>query len=303
MNKKIFTREVRVGLMVVIAIFVLYFGLNFLKGIDVFSPVNEYYATYENVDGLVPSSPVLIKGFKVGQVEEVKYDFTKKTPFVVRISVSKDIKLPKGATVELFDNGLMGGKAVQIVYEPLQADAVVYASGDTVASSVGTGLMAQVAGDLMPQIKSMTLQADSLLRTLRKVMESKEVSNSLVSIESTTSNLAETSGKLKNLMQNDVPKVLKDVNIITADLKKVSGNLSTVDFAATFASINQTIANLNLLTTKMNSSEGSMGLLINDKRLYNNLASTAESADKLLIDLKASPKRYVHFSLFGKKEK
>lgn len=303
MNKKIFTREVRVGLMVVIAIFVLYFGLNFLKGIDVFSPVNEYYATYENVDGLVPSSPVLIKGFKVGQVEEVKYDFTRQTPFVVRISVSKDIKLPKGATIELFDNGLMGGKAVQIVYEPLQADAVVYASGDTVTSSVGTGLMAQVAGDLMPQIKSMTLQADSLLRTLRKVMESKEVSNSLVSIESTTSNLAETSGKLKNLMQNDVPKVLKDVNIITADLKKVSGNLSTVDFAATFASINQTIANLNLLTTKMNSSEGSMGLLINDKRLYNNLASTAESADKLLIDLKASPKRYVHFSLFGKKEK
>ncbi len=289
--------------MVVTAIFVLYFGLNFLKGIDVFSPVNEYYATYENVDGLVPSSPVLIKGFKVGQVEEVKYDFTKQTPFVVRISVSKDIKLPKGATIELFDNGLMGGKAVQIVYEPLQADAVVYASGDTVASSVGTGLMAQVAGDLMPQIKSMTLQADSLLRTLRKVMESKEVSNSLVSIESTTSNLAETSGKLKNLMQNDVPKVLKDVNIITADLKKVSGNLSTVDFAATFASINQTIANLNLLTTKMNSSEGTMGLLINDKRLYNNLASTAESADKLLIDLKASPKRYVHFSLFGKKEK
>lgn len=301
MKKNIFTREVRVGLMVVTAIFVLYFGLNFLKGIDVFSPINDYYATYENIDGLVPSSPVLIKGFKVGQVEEVSYDFTKQTPFVVRISVSKDIKIPKGAQIELFDNGLMGGKAVQIVYDPLQATAALYASGDTVESSVGSGLMAKVAGDLMPQIQSMTQQADSLLRSLRKVMEGKELNNSLASIETTTSNLALTSNQLKNLMKNDVPKVLKDVNGITTDLKKVSGNLSAVDFAATFASVNHTIANLNLLTDKMNGSEGTIGLLINDKRLYNGLVNTAESADKLLIDLKASPKRYVHFSLFGKK--
>lgn len=303
MKKNIFTREVRVGLMVVTAIFVLYFGLNFLKGIDVFSPINDYYATYDNIDGLVPSSPVLIKGYKVGQVEEVIYDFTKQTAFIVRISVSKDIRIPKGAKIELFDNGLMGGKAVQIVYDPLQANGAVYAAGDTVESSVGTGLMAQVAGDLMPQIQSVAQQADSLLRSLRKVMDGKELNNSLASIESTTSNLATSSNELKKLMKSDVPGILKDVNIITTDLKKVSGNLSAVDFAATFASINHTLVNLQLVTDKMNGSEGTIGLLINDKRLYNNLANTVESADKLLVDLKASPKRYVHFSLFGKKEK
>ena len=303
MKKNIFTREVRVGLMVVTAIFVLYFGLNFLKGIDVFSPINDYYATYDNIDGLVPSSPVLIKGYKVGQVEEVIYDFTKQTAFIVRISVSKDIRIPKGAKIELFDNGLMGGKAVQIVYDPLQANGAVYAAGDTVESSVGTGLMAQVAGDLMPQIQSVAQQADSLLRSLRKVMDGKELNNSLASIESTTSNLATSSNELKKLMKSDVPGILKDVNIITTDLKKVSGNLGAVDFAATFASINHTLANLQLVTDKMNGSEGTIGLLINDKRLYNNLANTVESADKLLIDFKASPKRYVHFSLFGKKEK
>lgn len=303
MKNNFFTREVKVGIMVVIAIFVLYFGLNFLKGIDIFSPVSSYYATYENIDGLVPSSPVLVKGFKVGQVEEIKYDFSKETAFLVRISVSKDIVIPKGAKIELFDNGLMGGKAVQIIYAPLVAGQELYEAGDTIQSQVGSGLMAKVAGDLMPKIQSIAEQADTLLRSLRTVMEGKELKNSLASIETTTSNLSSTSVQLKKLVGNDVPKIVKDVNGVTNDLKQVSGNLSKIDFAATFASINHTIANLNLATDKINSSEGTIGLLLNDKKLYNNLSNTAESADKLLIDLKQNPKRYVHFSLFGSKLK
>ncbi|MFZ4581917.1 MAG: MlaD family protein [Paludibacter sp.] len=303
MKKNFFTREVKVGIMVVIAIFVLYFGLNFLKGMDIFSPVASYYATYENIDGLVPSSPVLVKGYKVGQVEEISYDFTKQTAFVVRISVSKDIDIPKGAKIELFDNGLMGGKAVQIVYAPLVAGQELYQVGDTVESQVGSGLMAKVSGDLMPKIQSIAEQADSLLRSLRTVMDGKQLKNSLASIETTTSNLSSTSVQLKKLMGNDVPKIVKDVNGVTTDLKQISGNLSKVDFAATFASINHTIANLNMTTDKLNSSEGTVGLLLNDKKLYNNLTSTAESADKLLVDLKQNPKRYVHFSLFASKQK
>jgi len=303
MNKGFFSREVKVGIMVIVAIFVLYFGLNFLKGIDIFSPVSSYYATYDNIDGLVPSSPVLIKGYKVGQVEEVKYDFTKEKSFVIRISVSKDVLLPKGAKIELFDNGLMGGKAIQIVYAPLTAGQELYAPGDTVDSTVGIGLMAQVAGDLMPKIQSISEQADSLIRSLRAITESKSLKNSMTSIEKTTANFDETSVQLKKMMNNDVPRIMKDVNAVTGDLKKISGNLSTVDFAATFASINHTIANLNLLTDKLNSKEGTVGLLLNDKSLYNNLSNTAESADKLLIDMKQSPKRYVHFSLFGSKQK
>ncbi len=303
MKKNFFTREVKVGIMVTVAIFVIYFGLNFLKGIDIFSPTSTYYAIYNNIDGLVPSSPVLVKGFKVGQVEEIKYDFSKEKSFVVRISVSKDVLLPKGAKIELFDNGLMGGKAIQLVYAPLIAGQALYTPGDTIESFVGTGLMAQVAGDLMPKIQSISEQADSLIRSLRQITESKSIKNSLSSIENTTSNLDATSVQLKKMMNNDVPRIMKDVNGLTGDLKKISGNLSTVDFAATFASINHTIANLNLLTDKLNSKEGTVGPLLNDKGLYTNLTNTAESADKLLVDLKQNPKRYVHFSLFGSKEK
>lgn len=287
--------------MAVVAIFVLYFGLNFLKGVDVFSPINYYYATYENVGGLVPSSPVYIKGFKVGQVEEVKYDFAKATSFVVKISVTNDIKVPHGAKIELFDDGLMGGKAIQLVFDPALTAQEAHHSGDTIPSQLGDGLLAQLSADIMPKIESVSEQADSLLRAVRVVIEGQALQNSLSSIEKTTADLAVTSSQLKRMMNKDVPRIMSDVNVVTTDLKSVTGNLRKVDFAATFASIDHTIANLNLMTDKINNGEGSLGMLLNDKALYVNLNSTAASADKLLIDLKQSPKRYVHFSLFGSK--
>ena len=303
MKKKYFTREVKVGIMAVVAIIVLYLGLNFLKGIDVFSPVNYYYARYENIGGLVPSCPVYVKGFKVGQVEKVIYDFSKKESFVVKISVSKDIKLPKGTQIELYDDGLMGGKAIQLIYEPIVASQTMYAPNDTIESKVGVGLMAQLSGDLVPKIQSISMQADSLIRSVRKLVENKDLTKSLSSIERTTADLAESSSQLKKVMNTDVPRIVSDVNVMTTDFKVVSGNLKKIDYAATFASVNHTVTNLSQITDKINSSEGTIGMLLNNKDLYINLSNTAASSDKLLIDLQKNPKRYVHFSLFGNKEK
>jgi len=303
MKKKYFTREVKVGIMAVAAIFVLYFGLNFLKGIDIFSPVSYYYASYENVGGLVPSSPVYVKGFKVGQVEAVKYDFSKKESFVVKISVSRDVKLPKGAKIELYDEGLMGGKAIQLVYAPITASQAMYVPGDTIESQVGIGLMAQVTANLLPKIESISTQTDSLIRSVRALVSNKDLTKSLTSIEHTTADLAVSSSQLKKMMSSDVPHILSDVNTVTSDFKQISDNLKKIDYAATFASINHTINNLNLITDKVNSSEGTIGMLLNNKDLYINLSNTAASSDKLLIDLQKNPKRYVHFSLFGSKEK
>jgi phospholipid/cholesterol/gamma-HCH transport system substrate-binding protein len=303
MKKKFFTREVKVGIMAVVAIFVLYFGMNFLKGIDIFSPVNYYYASYENIGGLVPSSPVYVKGFKVGQVEGVKYDFSKKESFVIKISVSKDIKLPKGTIVQLYDDGLMGGKAIQLIYAPIVATQAMFEPNDTIASEVGTGLMAQLSGDLMPKIESIATEADSLIRSVRVLVQNKNINKSLASIEHTTADLAATSAQLKKVMSTDVPHILGDVNTVTTDFKQITGNLKKIDYAATFASIDHTIANLSLISDKMNGTEGTIGLLLNNKDLYINLSNTAASSDKLLIDFKQNPKRYVHFSLFGSKEK
>ena len=303
MKRKFFTREVKVGIMAIIAIFVLYFGLNFLKGVNVFSPINYYYGVYDNIDGLVPSSPVLVKGFKVGQVENIKYDFTTEKSFVVEISVNKDIQIPIDAKIELFDNGLMGGKAVQLVYAPYSSSQKMHNPGDTIESQIGGGLMAKLSGDLMPKIESISTQADSLLRAVRVLVESKEINNSLMSIEKTTADLAVTSTQLKKIMINDFPRILGDVNILTTDFRQITGNLKEINYAATFASIDHTIKNLNLITDKINNTEGTIGLLLNDKSLYLNLSNTASSADNLLIDLKKNPKRYVNFSLIERKVK
>jgi len=303
MKKIKLSREIRVGLMTVAAIFILYFGLNFLKGIDIFSPVSYYYGIYENVDGLVPSSPVLIKGYKVGQVEDIQYDFTSSTPFVVKISVSNDISLPEGTFVELFDNGLMGGKAIQLVYATDVHNQSQHQSGDTLRSQVGVGLLSQLSGDLMPKIENIATQADSLLRSVRLLVDGKAVQNSLSSIEKTSADLAVSSAALKKMMQNDMPGIIDDVNVLTEDFRVISGNLKKIDFASTFNNVDLTIKDLNHITGQIKNSEGSLGLLVNDKSLYLNLSNTASSADKLLIDLQKSPKRYVHFSLFGSREK
>lgn len=301
MNKIQLTRDVKIGVMTVVAIFILYFGLNFLKGVKIFSPISYYYAVYENVGGLVPSSPVFVKGYKVGQVEEIKYDFTRQNSFVVKISVSEDIDLPKGASIQLFDDGLMGGKAIQLVYGPYNPSDALYTPGDTLPAIVAGGLMAQLSGELMPKIESISTQADSLLRAVRLIVEGQALNKSLASIEKTTADLAVTSSQLKSVMKNDVPKLMTDVHAITGDFRVISGNLRKIDYVSTFNQIDLTIRDLKTITQKVNNGEGSLGLLLNDKSLYLNLSNTMSDADNLLIDLKNRPKRYVHFSLFGSK--
>ena len=170
--------------------------------------------------------------------------------------------------------------------------------------------MAQVATNLMPKIDNVTNQTELLLRSVRKLVESKELKNSLTSIEQTTADLSVSSSQLKSMMGNEVPRILSNVNVISSDFKLISGNLKKIDYAGTISSIDKTISTidrttnkLGVITEKMNSTEGSIGLLLNNKDLYLSLKNTANSADKLLIDLKQNPNRYVQFSLFGSMSK
>ena len=302
MKKIKLSKEVRVGILAVVAILVLYFGMNFLKGVDIFKPVHYYYTDFSKLDGLVPSSPVFIKGYKVGQVESISYDFLQENSFVVKISVDKNIRIPKNSVIELFDDGLMGGKAIQLLFA-VQNTESFHLSGDTLPSQIAVGLFDQLSADLLPRIQDIAVQADSLLLSVRTLVEDESVENSLKSIERTTVDLAESSSSLKKIVQNDIPKVIQNVHVLTDDFMAVSGNLKQIDFAATMDRVDVTIKDLNQITRKVNDSEGSLGLLLNDKNLYMNLVNASNSADELLIDLRHSPKRYVHFSLFGSKTK
>ncbi|MDD7528981.1 MAG: MlaD family protein [Bacteroidales bacterium] len=299
MMKKIFTREVKIGLSFIAAVVCIIFGLNFLKGINIFAPSNRYYAEFDNLDGLVVSNNVVVRGYKVGQVTEITYDFTLEHPFVVTILVDDAIRLPLGSTMLLRDDGLMGGKVIDIIYGN---QTELHAVGDTVPSDVAPGLMA-VVGQLVPRLEGTISHVDSVLESVNSLVASPEIKNSLKSVERITADLQVSSAQLKRVMNTQLPGIMSDINTVTGDLKKVSGDLRQIEFAELFARIDHTVNNLQVFSEKLNSSEGTIGKLMNDNALYDNLNTTVGSVNELVVDLKANPKRYVHFSLFGAREK
>ncbi len=298
--KKIFTREVKIALAFIITIVCIVVGINYLKGINVFEPGNRYYAKFDRLDGLVVSNNVMVRGYKVGQVSEITYDLSLEQPFTVTVLVDEAVKMPAGTQFVLRDDGLLGGKILDIVCG--DDPTTFYASGDTVETRIEGGLMASVQ-ELVPKLDGTIARVDSVLESVNNIAKSQELKNSLKSIESITADLRVSSAKLKYVMNNQVPQIVSDVNTITGDLRKVSGDLKQIEFAELFARIDHTVNNLQIFSDKLNSNEGTIGKLMNDNALYNNINTTVNSVNDLVVDLKANPKRYVHFSLFGAREK
>ncbi len=298
--KKIFTREVKIALAFIITIVCIVVGINYLKGINVFEPGNRYYAKFYRLDGLVVSNNVMVRGYKVGQVSEITYDLSLEQPFTVTVLVDEAVKMPAGTQFVLRDDGLLGGKILDIVCG--DDPTTFYASGDTIETRIEGGLMASVQ-ELVPKLDGTIARVDSVLESVNNIAKSQELKNSLKSIESITADLRVSSAKLKYVMNNQVPQIVSDVNTITGDLRKVSGDLKQIEFAELFARIDHTVNNLQIFSDKLNSNEGIIGKLMNDNALYNNINTTVNSVNDLVVDLKANPKRYVHFSLFGAREK
>lgn len=297
-----FNREIKTGLMVIAAIFIFYFGINFLKGTNIFEKTNSYYGQYKRIDGLVESSQVVIKGYKVGQVSAIDYDFSRENSFRVRISVDKSIKLPKGTIMLLRDDGLLGGKIIELVV-PINSSNDYLAKNDEIPSEIQSDMIAMLTEGIVPKIERMVEQTDSLMVSIQKFVENPHINNSLYAIEQTTNDLSAASAQLKLMMNKQLPSMMDDMAVIASDFKQTSGKIKEIDFASVIKNADYTVKNLQSFTERLNSEDNSLGLLMNDKNLYLNLNNTAESADKLLIDLKENPKRYVHFSLFGNKKK
>jgi len=299
MMKIKFNREFQIGMLVIVTIAILFFGINYLKGVNIFNPTNYYYAKFERVDGLVATSQVTIKGYKIGSVKSIIYNYENPDDgVVVVLQVDDQLKVPVGSKA-ILKNELLGGANVSL---ELQSDipGVFFKKGDTIPAVIDDGIVAAVVDEIMPRIQDIIPQLDSLLYSLRMISTDNSIEKSLGNIQRMTANLESSSISLDAMMKKDVPVILQNVSSITTDFSKISQNLSQVDFYATMLSVNRTMANLQMISDKINNGEGTMGLLINDKALYNNLNSTVMSANNLLIDLKANPKRYVNFSMFGK---
>lgn len=294
------SQEFKIGIAFIAALVILIIGVNFLKGVNLFTPANHFYTNYEKVDGLVVSNAVYVKGYKVGQVKSIKYDFSKEVPFTVEISINKDVKLPEGTQMLMRDDGLLGGKVIDLVM-PTNSNSFL-ANGATLEGEIGTGLM-DALGGMVPQLESTLAKLDSTMGAINELVHSDEINNMLASLDTTTTNLKRTSKKLNGIMDRDVPQLLANVNAVASDVKVVTNNLKDADIAAIIAKADSTIASVDQFVESLNSTDGTVGALLNDRALYNKITNTIDDADKLVVDLKANPKRYVHFSIWGGKEK
>lgn len=295
--KQFATKEVKIALVVIAALCVIIFGINYLKGINIFKPSTYYYVKFKNVDGLAKSSPVFADGYRVGIVHDIFYDYNHPGNIDVEVELDKEMRLPR-ATSAIIASNIMGSLRLNLI---IPHDATEFcAIGDTIIGNLDTGMMSTVA-QLVPTIEKMLPKIDSILTSVNALVSDPSIRASLHSIQTTTANLAVASSGLKRIINKDVPSLTHKLNVVGDNAIAITNNLKSVDFKSSMDNIDSTLKNVKDVTDKLNSKDNSLGLFLNDRSVYDNLNGTFVSASSLLQDLKANPKRYVHFSLFGKK--
>ncbi|HCC86886.1 MAG TPA: MCE family protein [Prevotella sp.] len=306
---KFFTKEVKIATVAIVGIAVLFFGLHFLKGMPVFSTDNVYYATFKDINGLSASNPIYADGYQVGTVKSIIYDYQKSGNVLVEFQVDNNLRIPKGSSAEI-ESDMMGNIKMNILLANNPRERVE--PGDTIQGNMNAGLMGSVQ-QLVPTIAAMLPKVDSILASVNMLLADPAIKASLHNMETMSANLAVTSAGLNSLVaqaNGKVPGLLAKADYAMDkagatlnNTDKLTASLAQLDIAQTMAKVDRTLDNVESVTRQLNSPNGTLGLLMNDPTLYRNLNGTMRSADSLLIDLKAHPKRYVHFSLFGKKDK
>ena len=302
-----YAREIKVGLLATTCLFLLFFGFNFLKGVNIFSPTNSYHGVYYNLHGLEEQAAVSIRGHKVGQVDAIRYDFTKDSAFTVDISIHTDIDLPQGTRMALVADGLLGGMAIELILPESNENAVqpsdFIAHGAYIPTMYVPGLMESVQGELIAKIASAVQNIDSLVAQVKIQLEGDHLKASLANVDRISTDLTGVSAELKRLMATRVPSIVNNADTAVANFNIIVADLKDANLKATVARVDTAVNGVNALLADVRSGEGTLGQLMYNKSLYNHIDAAVLSADSLLTDLKAHPKRYVHFSVFGKKDK
>ena len=299
---KIFSKEVQIALVAIAGIVVMFFGLKFLKGMTLFTTAESYYAKFNNVAGLSVSSPIYSNGYRVGVVEDVIYDYNGTNQIVAVLGLNNKMRLPNGTTAEI-SKDLMGNVELDLILGPNPVDQME--PGDTIFGHIQQGALAK-ASEMIPQIQQMLPKIDSILANVNMLLSDPALSNSLHNVDHITANLSSTTNELRHLSANlrtQVPGMMDKADNVLENTNTLTKNLSDLDIAMTMAKVNSTLQNVEQMTAKLNSNEGTLGLLMRDQELYRNATSTMGHVDSLMIDLKQHPKRYVHFSIFGRKDK
>ena len=298
--KKFFTKEVMIAVTVIISLCVLYFGIEYLKGINLFRPANFYYAKFERVTGLAVAAPVTINGFQVGQVREINYDYND-NQISVLLSLNKDLKIPKGSDVKLSVDMLGTAQLVMT----LSDNTEYYNVGDEIPAGVMTGLMDALGDNLMPSVNKLLPKIDSILTNINNILANPALNNSVERLDGITADLKASSLQLSQLMNRQVPSIMTNVDGITSNLNTTSANIKLVSeelkdmpLQQTVANANATMENQKALSENLNNKNSTLGMLMNDKALYKHLDDAVASLDTLLTDIQRNPKRYVTIKVF-----
>lgn len=304
-----YAREIKVGVLATICLFLLFFGFNYLKGVNIFSPTNSYHGVFCHLHGLEEQAAVYIRGHKVGQVDDIEYDFSRDTSFTVDISINKDIVLPQGTQMALISDGLLGGMAIELQLPsndqlPITNDqSPIIEHGAFLPTTYVPGLMESIQGELLAKVGEAVEHIDTLVAQLNSQLEGDHIKHSLQNVDRISGDLTGVSARLKHLMANQVPNIVNNADTAVANLNTIVADIKAADLKATVARVDTAVDDVHALISDVRSQEGTLGQLIYNKSLYNHIDATVISADSLLTDLKAHPKRYVHFSIFGKKDK
>lgn len=296
------TKEIRIALVAVVGILVMYFGINFLKGINLFSTNNAYYMTFDDIQGLGASTPIYADGYKVGTVDKVDYDYSGNGPIKVKADINKDLRIPAGSMAEI-EKDIMGNLQVNLLLATNPRERIE--PGSVIPGTVNAGMMGKAA-QLVPVVEKMLPKLDSILTNVNALLADPAIAASLHHVETITNNLTVSTRELNTLMaglNKQVPGMIRKANGVLDNTNRLTANLADLDVQGTLNRVNATLEGAQKFTDQLNSGKGSLGLLMNDTKLYDNMTSTMSHADSLVIDLKAHPKRYVHFSIFGRKDK
>lgn len=277
-----YSREFKVGVLAIVCLGILYFGFNFLKGINIFSPTKVYVGTFDRINGLTAQAPVYIKGYQVGLVESIQYDFKQIPAFTVNVSIDKTIELPRGTQMALVADGLLGGGAIELQLPLMPNRAMPYQKGDTLPTHIEPGLIDNLQTGLLANLDSLLNEANTLLASLNEQLNEGSIYATLQHIEQITRDLTVSSKDIRALTHNQLPAIMDKADATIEGFNDIINDVKAADIQGTVGKVDSTISTLN---AALQSQEGTVGMLLNDKTLYDNLNMALEDLDKAVLNV------------------
>lgn len=303
------TREIKTTILVISSILLFIWGYSFLKGKDIFTNYKTFYVEYENVEGLNASAPVTLNGLNIGKVNSIVID-SATGKLIVELQLKTDFPISKSSVATIYEPGFIGGK--QIAIYPNYEDKTLALDGDTLQGNVKLGLTSSISEKLVPiqvKLEKLMSNADVLISGINNVLDKKTQEDLKISLSELSKTMVEfhkASASVNSLLEDNkaqINGVVTNFNKISSDFSKISDSLNKADLGKTAKNLEKTLATVDKLMAGIYSGKGTIGKMMNDEALYNNLAKTSKELELLLQDVRLYPTRYVNVSLFGKKNK